>query len=210
MSTPRDTLVVFARAPRLGGVKTRLAASVGDAAALDIYRALATAVLDAVRPLSPMVPVVVAYTPDEAGTELRDWLGDDLVYRAQGSGDLGARMARMIDAACTDGAPRVVVIGTDCPGVTAGTVRDALDALERHDVVIGPAIDGGYYLIGVRAGIVPNALGALFDGIPWSSPVTLHTTLERAREHGLAVALLDEQRDIDTIEDWEAWRDRQD
>jgi rSAM/selenodomain-associated transferase 1 len=201
---------VFARAPRLGGVKTRLAASVGDAAALAIYRTLGTTVLEAVRPLSPTVPVVVAFTPDEAGTVLRDWLGEDFVYRAQGGGDLGARMARMVAAAFADGAPQVVVIGTDCPGVTEATVRDALDALERHDVVIGPAVDGGYYLIGLREGIVPDALGVLFDGIPWSSPDTMRTTLERAQEHGLAVALLDEQRDIDTIEDWEAWRDRRD
>lgn len=199
-------LVVFARAPQHGRVKTRLAATLGDDAALAIYRDLGARVMHAVTPLAAQCTLMVAGTPDDAEHALRRWLADDLRFDPQGEGDLGARMASAIHRRLASGAARVVVIGTDCPDISAAVVHDAFERLLRHDAVLGPASDGGYYLVGVRRENAVATLHALFTDIPWSSPRTLAVTLERAAEQGVSVARLRELRDIDTAEDWRAWR----
>lgn len=194
-----DALVVFARAPALGEVKTRLAAEVGDATALAIYRRLAEQVLSAVQ-ANGRYSITVAFAPGSARRAMREWLGTSVALRPQTSGDLGTRMAGAIADAIAAGAERVVVIGTDCPQVTAAVVMEAFGRLDAADVVLGPAADGGYYLIGMA-----RLHSLLFDDVPWSSPDTLRITLESARRAGLSVALLEERRDIDTAEDWRAW-----
>jgi rSAM/selenodomain-associated transferase 1 len=190
-----DALVVMVRAPRLGAVKTRLAAEVGEESALAIHRAMTERVVSAVSAGS--CAVTVSYTPGDAEPELRDWLGDRFQFTPQRGAALGDRMTAAIDAQLVAGAERVVVIGTDCPTLDAATVGDALSALEHHDVVFGPASDGGYYLVGVRA-----AQPAIFDRVPWSCEHTLAISLVRAADAGLSVALLQEMRDVDTADDW--------
>jgi hypothetical protein len=198
-----DALVVMARAPRLGTVKTRLAAEVGDERALAIHRAMTERVVRAVG--SAPCAVTVSYTPSDAGTEMGEWLGDRFQFVPQSGSGLGERMLAAIEGRLAGGAERVVVIGTDCPTLDAGTVREALAALETHDVVFGPASDGGYYLVGVRG---PHR--AIFDRVPWSSEHTLAVSLVRAADAGLTIALLDEMRDVDTAEDWRWHEERQD
>ncbi len=190
-----DALVIVARAPERGRVKSRLAASVGEARALSIYRALGERIVAGVQGAARRV--VVSHTPADAGTLMRDWLGADLEYEPQCEGDLGARMAGAIAARLLEGARRVVVIGADCPTVDARTIRDAFAALDEADVVLGPAHDGGYYLIGMRA-----SHPALFERIPWSTASVLALTLQRINASGLSVRLLAPMRDVDTIEDW--------
>jgi rSAM/selenodomain-associated transferase 1 len=193
-----DALVIFARAPQLGRVKTRLAAELGDQRALAVYRELAERAVGAVRGAAPVI--VVSYAPPDAADEMTCWLGGDLLYDPQAAGDLGARMHAAIAARRAAGARRVVVIGTDCPGVTAPVVRSAFAALDDADLVLGPAADGGYYLIGMRE---PHAV--LFHDVPWSTDRTLAVTLERARAARLRVALLHTLRDVDTADDWRAY-----
>lgn len=193
-------LVVFARAPEIGRVKTRLAADVGTERALTIYRELGGRVLEGVRGL-PDCELVVAYTPEGGGETVREWLGGDVRLEPQSGDDLGARMLAAITQRTREGAERVVVIGTDCPSVDGDVVEHAFARLDSADVVLGPATDGGYYLIGMT-----RPRPEIFRDVPWSSPETLAITLERAEAHGLSVALLEERRDIDTIEDWRAWR----
>lgn len=188
-------VVIMARAPRLGEVKTRLAAALGGERALTIYREITERVVTSVR--DSEARIVVAFTPADGGDEMRGWLGSGFAYQPQRTGDLGHRMAGAIGAQFAAGADRVVVVGTDCPTLDAGTVRAAFDALDADDVVFGPASDGGYYLVGMRA---PHP--ELFDDVPWSSEQTLAVSLERARAAELRIALLDEMRDIDTVEDW--------
>lgn len=197
------TIVVFVRAPVLGKVKTRLAAELGDLGALAAYRDMGlrtTAELRRVRDCR----ILLHHTPDDGGTAVGDWLGHDVARRPQGDGDLGARMAAAIGAALAEGARHVIVVGTDCPSLTAETVERAFDALDSADVVIGPALDGGYYLIGMSA-----LQTSLFVDVPWSSTGTRAITLERARDAGLRVALLPTLRDIDTADDWRAWQSDQ-
>lgn len=200
MSAPHDAIILMARAPEPGRVKTRLAAEMGDEQALAIYRELAEGVAAALRKAGPRV--TVSFTPTDAEPMMRDWLGDDFRYEPQGSGDVGARMASAIASRFAAGADRVVVVGSDCPTMTPEALRAAFSALADADVVLGPAMDGGYYLVGVSA---PQ--DALFHDVPWSSGNVLRVSLERARDAGLRVTMLPEMRDIDTAADWRAHRE---
>ena len=132
---------------------------------------------------------------------MREWLGAGGRALPQCDGDLGCRMAAASGEAFADGAERVVIIGSDCPDLATETLARAFALLDDADVVLGPATDGGYYLVGLAA---PR--DELFDGIPWSTPDTLRVTLEVARARGLRVALLEEKRDIDTADDWRHWQ----
>lgn len=200
MSAPHDAIVLMARAPELGRVKTRLASEMGDDQALAIYRELGESIADALRKAGPRV--VVSYTPATAEDLTREWLGDDLRYEPQPSGDMGARMHAAISARLAAGADRVVVVGSDCPTMAPETVRAAFAALTDADVVLGPATDGGLYLIGVSA-----SHDGLLSSIPWSSGEVLSATMERAEAAGLRVTMLPVMRDIDTAADWRAHRD---
>ena len=181
-------------------MKTRLAAELGEAVALAIYRDLGGRSLDAARRVRDC-SITVAFTPSYAGDLTRAWLGNGVRYEPQTEGDLGARMASAIRARLSAGAERVVVIGTDCPEVDEHVIGQALAALDRADVVFGPAADGGYYLIGMR-----RLHHELFVGVPWSSERTLERTLEAVRAGGLRVHLLSELADIDTAADWRRWQ----
>jgi hypothetical protein len=139
----------------------------------------------------------------EGGTEvrLRAWLGGGVAYRPQGPGDLGARMGRALRAAFRQGAERAVIIGSDIPALGAAVVDDAFEALHRHDLVFGPAADGGYYLIGATAAGFRRAAACLAAGIDWGSGRVLSQSLERVRPAGLTFALLERLADVDRPED---------
>ncbi|HET7601100.1 MAG TPA: TIGR04282 family arsenosugar biosynthesis glycosyltransferase [Gemmatimonadales bacterium] len=196
---PGRTVLIFARAPSLGRVKTRLAAELGPAAALAIYRSLGLRTVTAARGV-PEANVVVYYTPARARAAVAAWLGRDLELRPQRPGSLGRRMAAAVTDAVRAGAREVVVIGTDCPELDSATIARGFEALATCDVVLGPAHDGGYYLVGLRA---PHP--EIFENIPWSSPDTLRATLGAAARAGLHVALLEQRRDVDTAADWRHW-----
>lgn len=191
---PLATLLVFAKAPRPGAVKTRLARTIGDDAAAAVYRRLGRLVVGQVA--DAPATVTVCHAPDDAGQEIRDWLGPASVrYWPQGGGDLGARMSRMFDRAFA-GSERAVVTGTDCPAVTGGTIRRALGALDSADVVLGPSRDGGYYLMALR-----RPQPDLFTRIPWSTGTVMEETVDRCRALGLEVTCLEVESDIDTAAD---------
>jgi len=185
-------------------VKTRLAAEIGAEAALGVYRRLAEHAVAQARAAGD-VAVRIHFTPAYAGETVRRWLGDDgAEYLPQADADLGERMRAAFEAAFEAGHRRVLIIGSDLPGLTADLLRDAIHHLDHHVVVLGPARDGGYYLLGLRR-MVP----ALFAGIPWSTDRVLALTLERLAGLGIAPALLPELADVDVAADlpdgWRAW-----
>jgi rSAM/selenodomain-associated transferase 1 len=188
------SLLVFANAPAPGLVKTRLAASVGVLVAADLYRALAERVLAQTVPVGDEYARVVVADGIEAA---RMWLPGEVCV-PQASGDLGARMATAVAWAFDRGAARVVLVGTDAPGLGRAHVRAALQALDRHDLVLGPAMDGGYYLIALR-----RPQPELFDGLAWSTRAVFAATLARARGLRLRVTRLSSLGAIDTLEDLE-------
>ena len=128
------------------------------------------------------------------------WLGPVPMVTFQGEGDLGRRMRSALFDALNAGTKRVVLLGTDIPGVNVRILRDAFDALLQHDVVLGPSTDGGYWLVGLKHPI------DLFQKIDWSTPRVLGQTLARARQLGLTVRLLKDLSDVDTPEDLTKWR----
>jgi uncharacterized protein len=194
-ASPEPALVlVFLKAPRLGSVKTRLAREVGSAEAVRIYRLLVERQMTAI---PAEWRTEIRFSPDDAGTEMRVWLGDRFTYRPQGEGDLGARLARGFEDAFRHGAGRVIAIGGDCPELDAETLVGAAGHLDANDLVLGPARDGGYYLIGLR-----RPAPRIFAGIPWSTAAVLAATLARSAESGLRHALLAMKEDIDDLPGW--------
>ena len=193
-----SALVVFLKHPRPGAVKTRLAAAIGAEAAADLYRALAERALEATTPLAEDFERLVFFDPPESLPQMREWL-PGVRLLAQSGHDLGARMADAFARAFARGASRVAIVGTDAPGVSRATVTEALSALDTADVVIGPADDGGYYLIALRA---PRP--ELFAGIEWSTPGVRGQTLALAAAAGVSVRELGRLRDVDTLDDLRA------
>ncbi len=191
-----DVLGVFVKAPAPGRVKTRLAAEIGLHHAAEIYRHLGRSVVAACAGSGH--DTVVWFAPAEAGPAVRAWLQGLRVaaFQAQGAGALGARLAAAFQRHFAAGARRVIIIGSDCPGIDAGLVSRALAALDEYDLVLGPTHDGGYYLIGLRA-----PARQLFRGIAWSTPAVLWQTLVRAGQLRLSALLLPRLRDVDTASD---------
>jgi rSAM/selenodomain-associated transferase 1 len=203
-------LLIFAREPVLGRVKTRLAADIGPAAALATYRELLALTAAAVQAAQVPATVWLAEAPAEHALGLvaaenlaaarPEWPG--LPWRVQpAAGALGERMAHAFAEAFAAGAGRVVIIGTDCPGLTADFLRQAFAQLATHDLVIGPATDGGYYLLGMNE-LQPS----LFTNKQWSTATVLPATLADAVHLGLRVAQLPTLADVDSAADLTAWQ----
>lgn len=190
-----DAVVMFARAPVAGAVKTRLARVVGEARALELYRWLGARVMAGLAVPGRGYRLTVAYTPDDAQTPVQAWLPGADAYVAQSSGDLGARMAAAISDGHAAGHPRVVIVGMDCLAVDHARVTAALATLRRVPCVLGPALDGGYYLIGAT-GPLP-----VFDDMSWGTDTVMASTRARLRAAGVEWEELGPAQDIDTADD---------
>jgi rSAM/selenodomain-associated transferase 1 len=195
MAESACTLVVMIKAPVAGAVKTRLARQIGTIEALRFYR---TATARLIRRVAgdPRWTTILAVTPDgQVGA--RFW-PSTLARTKQGPGDLGNRMHRLLERSL----PRpVVIVGSDIPDLRAGHIAQAFRLLGRHDLVFGPAEDGGYWLVGARGrSRMPN----LFSGVRWSTEHALTDTIRNAR---CSVGLLETLADVDTEADWRRWRE---
>lgn len=194
--TGPSSLRVFLKAPRIGEVKTRLAADVGADEAARLYRAMAEAEISATTPLaSDDYEQVLCFAPADAREEIAAWFPGRKLEEQRGA-DLGERMAHALRAAFQGGAPRAAVIGTDVPSLTRRHVLEAYSALDEADLVLGPTPDGGYYLIGMK-----QLHGGVLVDMPWSTPEVLPRTLALADALGLRTTLLGELRDVDTLDD---------
>jgi hypothetical protein len=188
----RDVLVVFARYPEPGRVKTRLARVLGDAPAAELHAAF---VVD-LRERFAAAPFAVrwAVAPPDTGFAARFAIPPGETFVQDGD-DLGARMHATFERAHADGFARCVLIGSDMPQLALATVERAFAALDAADLVLGPACDGGYYLIAARRPL------DVFAGIAWGTDTVLAATRARAAERHLTVALLDEDFDVDEVAD---------
>lgn len=197
VSASADHLLIFARQPELGRVKTRLAQGIGAEAALVVYEELLAHTRTVVEALSVTTTV---WLSEPFRAELPDaWAG--FTQHPQPPGDLGNRMQHAFEAAFAAGATRIVIVGTDCPGLTPEHVRAAFAHLATAEVVLGPATDGGYYLLGMK-----QVHSALFQQKAWSTDTVLAATIADAHQLGLSVQLLSPLRDVDTAADLRAWR----
>ncbi len=202
--TPSEKLIVFTRYPEPGRTKTRLIPALGPQGAADLQRRLAERVVAQARLLCQGrgTDLEVHYAGGDPD-KMAAWLGKDLAFRPQRGEGLGRRLAAAFEAAFEPGVAAAVLIGTDVIDLSASVLERAFEALERAEVVLGPAADGGYYLIGLK-----RPLPELFTDIPWSTDRTAEVTLKRAREMNLAVALVDELADVDRPPDLAAIRDK--
>jgi hypothetical protein len=189
-------VIVFTRAPRAGATKTRLIPALGPAGAAELHRCFILDVLGSLRPLP--AHIIVAIAEPEDAEPVRGLAADacpSAELFVQSGADLGERISNSVGSALEQGYPRVAVVGTDAPDLPARLVDEALALSVDSDLVLGPCLDGGYYLVGMRE-LVPG----LFRGIEWSSDHVLVDTLSRAKRRGLSVALLEPWYDVDTPE----------
>ncbi len=191
----KEVVLVFQKNEVLGKVKTRLASGMGDLRALEIYRHLIQSTYSVLEDVS--APVWTYYS-DFIPETVNPPIAKSFVQEGH---DLGERMANAFARSFESGMEKVVLIGTDCPSLQSQHLNQAFEALIHSDLVLGPATDGGYYLIGMK-----RKEDYLFEGISWSTSEVLSQTLAVATAHGLHFTLLDELSDIDTQEDWERYR----
>jgi rSAM/selenodomain-associated transferase 2/rSAM/selenodomain-associated transferase 1 len=198
---PADVkILVFARFPIPGQVKTRLIPALDPAVAAQLHRRMTEHTLDSARRaqkthVAEEISITVCYTGAQY-KHFRAWLGADLHYAPQVSGDIGVRMQSAIESALLSKARSVLAIGSDIPGLLPEILHRAIDGLREHDVVLGPATDGGYYLIGMK-----RFHPGLFRGIDWGSERVFEQTRSSAKRLGLRTLELVRQSDVDTSGD---------
>ena len=196
----KPAILLFVKYPTPGRVKTRLAVALGAERAAEIYRLLVARVI-ACLPVED--DLIVCFDPLERRDEVVEWLapltaGRGVTFSPQAPGDLGARLDHAFAQAFAEGRKRVLAVGGDCLEMTPQTFEEVRTALDTHDCAIGPALDGGYYLLALK-----QPCPALYRDVAWSTDAVFAQTLERARAAGLSVHLLPTLRDVDTIEDWQ-------
>lgn len=194
-TTTTDVLLIFVKKPEEGQVKTRLAESIGDKRALEVYRQLLVITKRETREVP--VDKQVWYTPEVLNDDLWDTAG--YVKNKQQGRNLGERMQYAFRHSFEEGYQKVIIIGSDCPYITEDIISRAFAALDSNDLVIGPSADGGYYLLGMTA-YHPH----LFRDKEWSSSSVLEQTLNDAEKSDFSVKKLPELNDIDTLKDLQA------
>ena len=188
----KDTaLIVFQKKPEKGQVKTRLAQTIGDEKAVEVYRYL----LDHTHRQLALLQIPVFVYFDNAID--RDFLlQENYSVAVQKGKDLGEKMKTALKEVFSASHQKVFLLGSDCPGLETCIIQEAIESLKSNDLVIGPAKDGGYYLIGMKK---PH--DALFENKSWSTSTVLADTLREAQILGLTVSLLKELSDVDVYED---------
>ncbi|KYG76296.1 hypothetical protein EV198_3188 [Roseivirga ehrenbergii] len=189
-------LIIFVKNPVLGRAKTRLAATVGEEAALAIYKRLLERTKSITQPLA--VDKTVFY--DQALGENDLWSAEGFSKDLQSNGDLGEKMLAAVQSAFQQGYERICVIGSDCYDLTTEILEQAFSALEKHDAVIGGAVDGGYYLIGMN-----RLITDVFQNKKWSTEEVFPSTIQDFKNKGLSYFELPVLNDVDTEEDLGDW-----
>lgn len=188
-----QALIIFIKNPVLGKVKTRLASSIGEPAALEIYKSL----MDHTRLMVAGIDAARLLFYSDRVERHDSWPEKKFSKNVQQGDDLGARMLNAFKQ--VSDYDKKIIIGSDCPGINPQLIEQAYTHLDFHDVVIGPASDGGFYLLGMNA-IIPE----LFGNISWSTDQVLPEIVKILQQKRLLYKLLPTLRDIDTLEDWEA------
>ena len=197
-----DRLIVFGRWPKPGKTKTRLIPALGALGAAEAQRRMTVRILQTARQWAGGGDREIEVCYEHVSwRQMRRWLGRGLGFRRQLTGDLGSRMGSALTAAFDEGCRRAVLIGTDSPSITHKMLEEAFDHLGSNDLVLGPAHDGGYWLVGMKRPL------PIFKGITWSTGSVLTQTLDLARQHELQVHLLSPLTDVDRQEDIEDSRE---
>ncbi len=203
-----ERLIVFTRFPEPGTTKTRLIPALGEQGAADLQRRMTEHVISTAAMVRnrPGLALEVRHEGGNTGL-MQAWLGAHLNYRTQGKGDLGRRMARAFDETFQAATEAAVIVGSDIPEISAGIIQQAFEGLQKNDLVLGPARDGGYYLIGMKRAVSVIASPRLFRGINWGTDEVLSQTIQIAKALGLSFVLLESLADVDCPEDLHIWKE---
>jgi len=190
-------IIVFAKEPTPNQVKTRLLSSISPEQAASLYQAF---LVDWCNVLSTLdtVDLVIAYTPPKSRRALQNLIGENAIYIPQAGLDLGERLTSAARWACNQNYTKFLFVGSDSPNLPIQYVKDALDLLGGRDIVIGPSVDGGYYLIGFSTRGAALAIPEIFEGIAWSTSVVFRQTLEKIQFVEAQLGLLPPWYDVDT------------
>jgi hypothetical protein len=191
-----NKIIVFVKNAVPGKVKTRLAKTIGDKEALEVYLRLLGITKKEVLKVDAKKEVWYAW---EIGKD-DIWEENNFAKKTQTEGDLGKKMKHAFNQSFKSGSDKIVLIGSDCPTLTSKIMGEAFAKLDDNDVVFGPSEDGGYYLIGMSS-FKPEVL----EGIDWSTEKVMEQTEQQARENNISLAKLEPLNDIDNEEDWQTY-----
>ena len=192
-----NLLMVFVKYPAPGSVKQRLAQHLGTDRAAEIYKKIAETIVQKVTPASSEDYMLeICFSPQEDEKLVRKWLVENEYFSPQQGSDLGERMLNAFKHVFKKGCKRAVLIGSDCPDISRDIITQSFDILKAKHIVLGPAYDGGYYLIGVR-----EPKPELFSNIEWGTEKVLSQTIDKINAAGLSLGLLPMLRDIDRVGD---------
>jgi len=182
-------------------VKTRLAKKIGNKKATNVYKRLAENTIKKIYPLHrKKVEIIIAYTPRNKKDKIKKWINYPFAFYAQKGRNLGERLSNAVKWGFQNKAKKIIIIGSDCPNLSLSTIDKTIRELSGSDIVLGPAFDGGYYLVGLN-----NNKSFLFKNIHWSTSKVLEKTLDKIKEAKLTYKLLLIKYDIDTIEDYKMY-----
>ena len=196
----KTCVIVFAKNPIPNQVKTRLTPTLSPEQAAALYTAFLTDWCKTLAAL-PDVDLVIAYTPEDAQSDLQALIGDDAIYIPQMGAVLGERLASATQWAAEHAYTKILVVGSDSPTLPISYISEAVKLLDSRDTVVGPSTDGGYYLIGFSTAALTTTVPHIFEEIAWSTANVFHQTLARIRSLKATVGLLPPWYDIDTAED---------
>ncbi len=196
---PETALIIFIKNPILGKAKTRVAASVGKHKALEIYKELLLHTKKVVQSVNTQRYLFYTYFIDKAD----NWNNNEFHKKLQTEGDLGKKMKDAFEYCFTQGAEKVVIIGSDCGDLSKTHIEKAFNLLNHNEIVIGPAEDGGYYLLGMSK---KNYF--VFENKEWSTSTLLESTISEIKQHNKTFQLLEILNDIDTFEDYKLWKEK--
>jgi rSAM/selenodomain-associated transferase 1 len=193
----RSCILFFVKYPTVGQVKSRLAAGIGDKRACWLYRQFVVDLLDMLGSING--DIVICFDPFENVKKYEDWIGKDFRYVEQEGNDIGERMSNSLRQAFDTGYCQAIVIGSDSPDLPAIYIEQAFAQLDNNDAVIGPASDGGYYLIGFNA---ESFAPEVFEGIAWSSGCEFDETMKvLSAKQDYSTYALDMWHDVDVAGD---------
>jgi rSAM/selenodomain-associated transferase 1 len=196
-------ILVFVKLPEAGKVKARLSTDLNEDTVCRLYKFFVLDLLDTLRKLRHTFRI--CFYPADAEAEMADWLGRDLFYIPQAGKDLGERMKNAFIHTFSQGYSEVLLIGSDIPDLPGPLIEEAFEGLKNNEVVIGPAFDGGYYLIGFRKN---TFLPGIFQGMHWGTDTVFAKTMEIFKRNRCRVHALTKWRDVDRLDDLRALFDR--
>jgi uncharacterized protein len=189
-------ILLFVKYPEKGKVKCRLSVDLCQDIVQDLYQCFVRDTLTTVKKIDAQL--FICFLPVDAQEKFQRWLGENLQFLPQIGKDLGERMKNSFTDVFTKGFQKAVLMGSDSPDLPEDYIKQAFETLENKDVVLGPAVDGGYYLIGFRTA---TFTASVFEGIPWSSQMVFQETLMKLKQTSHTVGLLPVWSDIDTLTD---------